>query len=65
MEEYSRARHVAGGYEFVYTPHITKADLFESLRSLAVVRRGHVSADGVGRRPEVLLEADELSRFTP
>jgi len=29
MEDYSRARHVAGGYEFVYTPHITKADLFE------------------------------------
>jgi threonyl-tRNA synthetase len=29
MEDHSRARHVAGGYEFVYTPHITKADLFE------------------------------------
>ena len=30
MEEYSRARHVAGGYEFVYSPHITKAELFET-----------------------------------
>ena len=30
MEEYSRARHVAGGYEFVNTPHITKAELFET-----------------------------------
>jgi threonyl-tRNA synthetase len=30
MEEYSRSRHVAGGYEFVYSPHITKAELFET-----------------------------------
>jgi threonyl-tRNA synthetase len=30
MEEYSRTRHVAGGYEFVNTPHITKAELFET-----------------------------------
>ena len=30
MEDYSRARHVAGGYEFVYTPHLTKATLFET-----------------------------------
>ncbi len=29
MEEYSRRRHLAGGYQFVYTPHITKAELFE------------------------------------
>jgi threonyl-tRNA synthetase len=29
MEDYSRQRHVDAGYEFVYTPHITKADLFE------------------------------------
>ena len=30
MEEYSRQRHEAAGYEFVYTPHITKAELFET-----------------------------------
>ena len=30
MEDYSRARHVAAGYEFVNTPHITKANLFET-----------------------------------
>lgn len=30
MEEYSRARHVAAGYEFVNSPHITKAELFET-----------------------------------
>jgi threonyl-tRNA synthetase len=29
MEDYSRIRHEASGYEFVYTPHITKSELFE------------------------------------
>jgi threonyl-tRNA synthetase len=29
MEDYSRRRHEEAGYEFVYTPHITKAELFE------------------------------------
>jgi threonyl-tRNA synthetase len=29
MEDYSRARHEAAGYEFVSSPHITKANLFE------------------------------------
>src|SRR5262245_59522296 len=29
MEDYSRARHVEAGYEFVTSPHITKAALFE------------------------------------
>jgi threonyl-tRNA synthetase len=41
MEDYSRQRHVDGGYEFVYTPHLTKAQLFET--------SGHLSwyADGM------------------
>ncbi len=30
MEDYSRTRHEAAGYEFVYTPHITKSELFET-----------------------------------
>ena len=30
MEDYSRARHEQAGYEFVYSPHITKAELFET-----------------------------------
>jgi len=30
MEEYSRRRHVEEGYEFVYTPHATKKQLFET-----------------------------------
>jgi len=41
MEDYSRRRHEAAGYEFVYSPHITKSDLFET--------SGHLSwfADGM------------------
>ena len=30
MEDYSRRRHEEAGYDFVNTPHITKADLFET-----------------------------------
>ena len=29
MEGYSRQRHTEAGYDFVYTPHITKSNLFE------------------------------------
>ncbi|MFC5998211.1 threonine--tRNA ligase [Quadrisphaera sp. GCM10027208] len=34
MEDYSRRRHVEVGYDFVNTPHITKAHLFETSRHL-------------------------------
>ncbi|WP_241983286.1 threonine--tRNA ligase [Cryobacterium tagatosivorans] len=30
MENYSRKRHVEAGYDFVYSPHITKSNLFET-----------------------------------
>jgi threonyl-tRNA synthetase len=30
MEDYSRRRHAAGGYQFVSTPHIAKSELFET-----------------------------------
>ena len=30
MEDYSRQRHEQAGYEFVYSPHITKSHLFET-----------------------------------
>src|SRR3954464_14533253 len=30
MEDYSRERHDTGGYEFVYTPHLASAQLFET-----------------------------------
>jgi len=29
MEDYSRQQHESAGYEFVYSPHITKSNLFE------------------------------------
>ncbi|HLV05879.1 MAG TPA: threonine--tRNA ligase [Actinomycetaceae bacterium] len=34
MEEYSRRRHIEAGYSFVTTPHITKAQLFETSKHL-------------------------------
>ena len=30
MENYSRLRHAEAGYDFVYSPHITKSNLFET-----------------------------------
>ncbi len=30
MEDYSRERHEQAGYQFVYSPHITKSELFET-----------------------------------
>ena len=40
MEDYSRRRHVQAGYEFVYTPHITKSELFETSGHLDWYRDG-------------------------
>jgi threonyl-tRNA synthetase len=40
MEDYSRARHQQAGYEFVYSPHITKGDLFETSGHLAWYKDG-------------------------
>ncbi len=34
MEDYSRRKHVEGGYSFVNTPHITKRQLFETSKHL-------------------------------
>ena len=50
MEDYSRARHVAAGYEFVNTPHITKSHLYEVSGHLDWYRDGmfppmHVDAE--------------------
>ncbi|HEY5783595.1 MAG TPA: threonine--tRNA ligase [Microlunatus sp.] len=60
MEEYSRQRHVDAGYEFVYSPHITKAELFEISGHLGFYKDGmfppmHVDEelndDGSVRKP--------------
>lgn len=40
MEDYSRRRHEEAGYEFVYTPHITKAELFETSGHLSWYKDG-------------------------
>ena len=40
MEDYSRARHEQAGYEFVYSPHITKSNLFETSGHLAWYAEG-------------------------
>jgi threonyl-tRNA synthetase len=57
MEDYSRKRHEEGGYDFVYTPHLTKAQLFET--------SGHLDwyADGMYppmRLDEVVNDAGEV-----
>ncbi|WP_425861672.1 threonine--tRNA ligase [Arthrobacter sp. TWP1-1] len=60
MEDYSRKRHVEAGYDFVYTPHITKGHLYEVSGHLDWYRDGmfppmHVDAelneDGTVRKP--------------
>ena len=53
MEEYSRQRHEAAGYEFVYTPHITKSELFE--------RSGHLDWYADGMYPP--MELDEGQKY--
>lgn len=40
MEDYSRRRHEEAGYDFVYSPHITKADLFETSGHLSWYQDG-------------------------
>ncbi len=40
MEDYSRIRHEQEGYEFVYSPHITKGKLFETSGHLDWYREG-------------------------
>ena len=59
MEDYSRAQHESAGYEFVYSPHITKSNLFETSGHLAWYSEGmfppmkldeEVDADGIVRK---------------
>ena len=60
MEDYSRQRHVEAGYEFVYTPHITKGHLYEVSGHLDWYKEGmfpamrvdeELNADGTVRKP--------------
>jgi len=40
MEDYSRERHQNGGYQFVFTPHIANANLFQTSGHLDFYRDG-------------------------
>ncbi len=40
MEQHARRRHIAGGYTYVYTPHISKEDLFLTSNHLVTYREG-------------------------
>ena len=40
MEDYSRQQHEQAGYEFVYSPHITKGELFETSGHLSWYKEG-------------------------
>ena len=40
MEDYSRQRHADGGYEFVYTPHLSNANLFHTSGHLDFYKDG-------------------------
>ncbi len=50
MEDYSRRRHEEAGYEFVYSPHITKGALFET--------SGHLDWFADGMYPPMHLDAE-------
>ena len=50
MEDYSRRKHETGGYEFVNSPHITKAALFEV--------SGHLDWYAEGMYPPMQLDAE-------
>jgi threonyl-tRNA synthetase len=54
LEDYSRQRHEQSGYEFVYTPHITKSELF--------VTSGHLEWYADGMYPPMELEG---ARYYP
>ena len=40
MEQHARRRHIAGGYTYVYTPHISKQDLFLTSNHLVTYKEG-------------------------
>ena len=50
MEDYSRTRHEDEGYEFVYSPHITKSALFET--------SGHLDWYADGMYPPMIMDEE-------
>ena len=56
MEEYSRKRHVEEGYQFVYSPHLTKSALFE--------KSGHLDWYSEGMYPPMVMDEEHHSDGT-
>jgi len=56
MEDYSRKRHEEEGYEFVYSPHLTKAALFE--------KSGHLQWYADGMYPPMIMDEERHSDGT-
>ncbi len=50
MEDYSRIRHEEEGYQFVYSPHLTKAALFET--------SGHLDWYSEGMYPPMVMDEE-------
>ncbi len=50
MEDYSRKRHEEAGYQFVYSPHLTKAALFET--------SGHLQWYADGMYPPMVMDEE-------
>ncbi len=50
MEDYSRVRHEEEGYQFVYSPHLTKAALFET--------SGHLDWYSEGMYPPMVMDEE-------
>lgn len=50
MEDYSRKRHEDEGYEFVYSPHLTKSALFE--------KSGHLQWYSEGMYPPMVMDEE-------
>jgi threonyl-tRNA synthetase len=57
MEDYSRQRHEASGYQFVHTPHITKSGLFET--------SGHLDWFSEGMFPPMELDGGQEYYLKP
>ncbi len=57
MEDHARRRHEEGGYEFVYSPHITKAELFET--------SGHLQWYAEGMFPPMTLDEGQQYYLKP
>lgn len=53
MEDYSRRRHEEEGYEFVYSPHLTKSALFE--------KSGHLQWYADGMYPPMILDEERTA----